>query len=46
MSAACDVAFGTLVTQHAYTLLGAVELKKDGKLFEKLLKIRNPWAKE
>jgi len=30
MVAACDVAFGNLVTNHAYTVLGAVELTKDG----------------
>jgi len=46
MSVACDLAFGNLVTEHAYTILGAVELQKDGQPYEKLVKLRNPWAKE
>ena len=31
---------------HAYTLLDAFELYKDGQPQEKLLKIRNPWGSE
>jgi hypothetical protein len=30
MVAACDAAFGNLVTGHAYTVLGAVELTYNG----------------
>ena len=46
MTVACDLDFGGLVTQHAYTVLGAIELTKDGQPYEKLVKLRNPWAKE
>ena len=46
MTVACDIGFGGLVSSHAYTILGAVELKKDGQPYAKLVKLRNPWAKE
>ena len=46
VAAAClKDAYG-LETNHAYTLLDAVVLKKDGKPFQKLVKMRNPWATE
>lgn len=32
-----------LVDAHAYTLIGAHEIKKDDRV-ERLLKIRNPWG--
>ena len=36
-----------IACSHAYTILGAYELKDDnGSPVEKLLKMRNPWGKE
>ena len=46
MSGSCWKEFGNLVTQHAYTLVGVAELKKDGKTYKRLFKMRNPWGKE
>lgn len=41
MTAACHYQYDSLVTGHAYTMLGSVTV--DGT---KLLKMRNPWGKE
>ena len=46
MVAGCSHEHGNLVTGHAYTLLGIQELKKNGKVVEQLIKLRNPWGKE
>ena len=35
-----------LTTDHAYTVLQALELKKDGKTAARIVKVRNPWNKE
>ena len=35
-----------LVGMHAYTLYSTVDLQKDGKSFQKLFKVRNPWGSE
>jgi len=42
MTAGCYTPHHNLVTGHAYTLLGAIELTNGPKL----LKVRNPWGKE
>ena len=31
---------------HAYTILDYLELKKDGKKYQELIKMRNPWGNE
>ena len=35
-----------LVGSHAYTLLGAADLKEGNKTVHKLIKVRNPWGHE
>lgn len=45
MMGACFNKVHNLVTGHAYTLLGAITLKKDGKDVL-LYKMRNPWGNE
>lgn len=42
MAAACAHKHASLVTGHAYTLLGTIQLKGGPKL----IKLRNPWGKE
>lgn len=42
MTAACFVAGDSLVTGHAYSMLGAVKLSNG----QQLMKMRNPWGKE
>lgn len=42
MTAACMHKHAGLVTGHAYTIVGVVELKGGPKL----VKLRNPWGKE
>mgnify|MGYP001036233403 CR=1 FL=1 len=46
MTASADIAWNNLVNGHAFTVLGGHEITKDGKPYEKLVKIRNPWASE
>jgi len=46
MTGDCMKEFGNLVTSHVYSLIGAVELKKDGKTVKRLIKMRNPWGRE
>jgi len=46
IAANCDISYEGLVAYHVYTVLGAVELMKDGAVYEKLVKLRNPWATE
>jgi len=46
MAAAClKDAYG-LQNNHAYTILDAIVLTKDGLPYQKLLKMRNPWGNE
>jgi len=45
MMGACINEYASLVTGHAYTILGAIILKKDGKDV-RLYKMRNPWGTE
>lgn len=35
-----------ITNAHAYTFLGTVELKKNGRTVHRLVRIRNPWAQE
>lgn len=35
-----------LVQMHAYTLYSTVDLQQNGKSYQKLFKVRNPWGKE
>lgn len=42
MTAACMYQYDSLVTGHAYSMLGAVQLSNG----QKLLKMRNPWGTE
>jgi hypothetical protein len=42
MAGGCMNEFGNLVTGHAYTILGVVQLSEGPKL----VKLRNPWGKE
>lgn len=47
MTAATQQAKLGLVPGHAYTVLGAYELKDEsGKVVEQLVYMRNPWALE
>lgn len=46
MVAACiNKVFG-LSNMHAYSILDALVLTKDGKPYQKLIKMRNPWGTE
>jgi len=42
MAAGCTHEHAGLITGHAYSILGAIKLSTG----DKLLKIRNPWARE
>jgi len=44
MTAACVNGYASLVTGHAYSLLGVLELKIKDQVVAKLLKMRNPWG--
>lgn len=46
MTAACLKSHYGLIRMHAYTLVGVVDLKKDGVSHQKLVKLRNPWGQE
>jgi len=46
MTAACIHAHVSLVTGHAYTILGTVELKAGNTVIQQLVKMRNPWGRE
>ena len=46
MVAACIYAVYGLNNMHAYTIIDTVELTKDGKPYQKLIKMRNPWGTE
>lgn len=46
MSGSCRKEFGNLVTKHLYTVVGVLELKKNGKTYKRLFKMRNPWGSE
>lgn len=46
MTAACMNPLHDLVTGHAYTILGAQELKAGEVVLHTLIKMRNPWGKE
>lgn len=46
MTAACIHAHVSLVTGHAYTILGITELKAGNTVLHQLIKMRNPWGKE
>jgi len=46
MSASCDISWNNMVRGHAFTILGAHTLMKDGAVYKKLIKIRNPWSSE
>lgn len=45
MTASNNRKYYGLPSGHAYTLLGALDLKRNGRSAQKLLKIRNPHAK-
>lgn len=46
MTAACvEKNFG-LISHHAYTILGVVELKAGDEVLHRLFKMRNPWGEE
>ena len=46
MAASCDIIWKGLNDGHADTILGAHTLMKDGAVYKKLIKIRNPWSSE
>jgi len=47
MTAASMAAYNGLASGHAYSLLGAYELKdSSGRVVEQLIHMRNPWARE
>jgi hypothetical protein len=46
MAAACLKAAYGLEAQHAYTILDAIEVTKNGEPYQKLVKMRNPWGIE
>ena len=42
----CNMEFGNLVTEHAYTVYGVIDLQQNGQSVQRLLKMRNPWGVE
>ena len=46
MAASCMFEKYGLYPYHAYTLLGVLDLQKNGASYKKLLKIRNPFGDE
>jgi hypothetical protein len=46
MTASCDISWNNMVSGHAFTILSAHTLMKDGAVYKKLIKIRNPWSSE
>lgn len=46
MAAGCQNEGFGLITGHAYSILGAVTLYDGGSEYQKLVKMRNPWAVE
>ena len=46
MVGTCMVSAFGLHDMHAYTILDSIILKKDGKPFQELVKMRNPWGSE
>lgn len=46
MSSSCMKSQDNMVPGHAYTVLGAVELKQGERTVHKLIKMRNPWGSE
>ena len=46
MTTGCLRATHGLVNMHAYTLLDLIELTQNGRVVHRLVKLRNPWARE
>jgi hypothetical protein len=46
MGASCQHSIHNLVPNHAYSLIGAYEVKDNRGAVHKLFKMRNPWGKE
>lgn len=46
MTAACFQSSYGVVGGHAYTMHGVLDLQKDGRSYQKLVKMRNPWGRE